>query len=135
MFQSPESLSRIRSLCLGLTGLMCLAYALFALVTEKTAPISGWWLSTVGLTAALIIFVSFIMAGRRVAERAVDERYQVNDLRAHRIAYWFALFLYPLFGLLIQQGLISLGLAFHVMAALTGAAYLIPHTVLTGYYS
>lgn len=135
MLQSPEMLSSIRSFCLGLTGLMCLVYALFALVTGRTMPISGWWLSAVGLSAALIIFASFFMAGRRVAERAVDERYQANDLRAHRIAYWFALFLYPVFGLLIQQDFISLGLAFHVMAALTGAAYLIPHTVMTGCYS
>lgn len=135
MFKSPETLSRIRSFCLGFTGLICLVYALFALITGRTMPISGWWLSAVGLSAALVIFASFFIAGRHVAERAVDERYQVNDLRAHRIAYWFALFLYPVFGLLIQQDVISLALAFHVMAALTVAAYLIPHTVMTGCYS
>ena len=132
MLQSPESLIRIRSFCLGLTGLMCLAYAIFALATGKTVLLSPWLLPTLGLAAALIIFASFIIAGRQVAERAVDERYQANDLRAHRIAYWFALLLYPLFGLLIQQDLMTLGLAFPVMGTLTAAAFLIPNAVLTG---
>ncbi|MCF6320880.1 MAG: hypothetical protein L3J32_03830 [Rhizobiaceae bacterium] len=132
MFQSPELISRIQSVSMGLTGVMGLIYAGLVLATGKPEPISMWWPATFGLATALIIGISFVVAGSRVAGMATDELFNTQDNRAHRIGYWTALFLYPIFGYLIAQGYVAINLAFVAMAGLTAAAYMIPFAVLTG---
>ena len=134
MLRSPNTISRIRNLSMGLTGLVCLAYAALVLLTGKPDPISPWWPGAFAVATALIIAVSLFAAGSRTAEIAMDELYRARDHLAQRIGYWSAVLLYPVFGFLISQDYISLMLAFPVMGTLTGAAYLIPHTILTGVF-
>lgn len=128
----PDVISRIRTLSMGLTGAVCLVYAVLVPLTGKPDPISPWWPGLCGAATALIIAVSLYTAGARSAEMAMDELYRARDHLAQRIGYWSALLLYPVFGFLIAQDQISLVLAFPIMATLTAAAYLIPHAVLTG---
>ena len=41
------------------------------------------------------------------------------------MAYWVALLLYPIFGLLLSFGWVAPGVAFAAMGTLTGAAFLL----------
>ena len=132
MLRSAKAISRIRNLSMGLTGVVCLAYAALVPLTGKPDPISPWWPGAFGIATALIIAVSLFAADSRSAETALDELYRARDHLAQRIGYWSAILLYPVFGFLIAQDYISLTLAFPIMGTLTGAAYLIPHTLLTG---
>ena len=126
-------IGRIRFIMMTLTGVMCLIYAIMVLITKQPAPISPWWLAALGSLTATIIFISFQLAGRDSAEMAMDERYYALDGRANRIGYLSALFMYPIFGIAMAHDYIGFQLAFPIMASLTGAAYLIPQVIMTGW--
>ncbi|MEM7169508.1 MAG: hypothetical protein AAF530_05030 [Pseudomonadota bacterium] len=126
-------IGRIRFLTMALTAGICLIYALLVLVSGKPDPISPWWPGAFGAATAIIIFLSFRVAGTQAADMAMDERYVVQDGLAHRIGYWSALFMYPLFGALMALDLIPYYLVFPLMGCLTAAAYLIPQVILTGW--
>ena len=133
MLQSSELIARIRSVALGLTGVICIAYATLALATGVPDPISPWLPAVVGVVASAAIFVAFVLSDRSAGEIATDELYVAQNRRALAFGYWGAVALYPVFGLLIALDQVSTGLALPVMGTLTGAAYLIPHAILTGW--
>ena len=67
-------------------------------------------------------------AGRKNAQQALDEGYIMDKRRAEAHAFWIALMLYPIFGLLMTTGAVALLTAFGAMGTLTGAAYLLLFT-------
>lgn len=131
MLQQPDTLSRIRSVTMGATGAVRLLYAGMAAVTGQPSPMPAWIPGLFGIATAIVITLSCLAAGRTTARRAHDEFYRAQDHLAQRIGYWCALALYPLAGLLMAQDIMSLRLAMPIMGTLTGAAYLIPHAILT----
>ena len=52
----------------------------------------------------------------------------MDERRAEAHAFWIALMLYPIFGVLIATGTVALPSAFAAMGTLTGAAYLLLFT-------
>ena len=131
MFKKPDSLTRIRTVTMGATGAVCLLYAGMVAVTGEPKPMPAWIPGLFGVATVIVVLLSCLAAGKETARQAHDELYCAQDHLAQRIAYWIALALYPLAGLLIAQDLLSIGLALPIMGTLTGAAYLIPHTILT----
>ncbi len=127
---SADSIIRVRQIMLGLTGLACLGYAIAALVTGRPDPVAFWVPGAFGILAALVITGSFFLAGRAQGQVASDELYHAENARAQRIAYWVALGLYPLFGVLLAAGLVTFPVAFAAMGTLTGAAYLLLFVLL-----
>lgn len=122
---SSEKLSDIRVAVLGLTGLICLVYACLALFFGDPDPMPFWIPGLAGLASAAIITIAARAAGRKNTRRAVDEGYFADSHMAQRMAYWVALLLYPIFGLLLSFGWVAPGVAFAAMGTLTGAAFLL----------
>ncbi|MEE9314221.1 MAG: hypothetical protein V3V02_06205 [Rhizobiaceae bacterium] len=131
MINSPEQISHIRTATMGFTGIICLAYASLVVITGQPQPMSPWIPGVAGVLTSIVIFGSFMAAGSKNAVMATDELYASQQSKAAQIGYWVALAMYPIFGLLIMQDLLSLSLAFPIMATLTGAAYLLPFAYLT----
>lgn len=119
---NADTLARIRILVFGLAGLICISYSLMAVATNTPNPISTWLPGVSGLAAAFVVWTSSWLAGRRVAGIAHDELYKVEWGRAIKFSYWFALALYPLFGLFMFLGWISATTVFAAMGTATGAA-------------
>ena len=127
---TADTLARIRIFVFGLAGLICAAYSLVAVATNTPDPISPWLPAVSGGVAALVMWSSAFSAGRRVAEIAHDELYKVEWGRALTVSYWFALALYPLFGVLMALGGVSPLTAFAAMGTATGAAPMLSFCII-----
>lgn len=122
---NADTLARIRILVFGLAGLICISYSFMAVASNTPNPISVWLPGVSGLAAALVMWTSSWLAGRRAAGIAHDELYKLEWGRAVKFSYWFAIALYPLFGLFMYLGSISSSTAFAAMGTATGAAPLL----------
>ena len=122
---TPPTLTRIRQIALGATGVACLSYAVLALALGRPDPMPGWIPGAFGILAGVIITATHLLAGKRAARAANDELQRAENRRALAISYWVALALYPLFGLLLALGYLTYPTAFAAMGTLTGAAYLL----------
>mgnify|MGYP000651611222 CR=1 FL=1 len=120
-----EKLASLRIVLFGVTGAVCTAYALMAVVQGRPDPFLPWIPGFFGILSAALIVIAARAAGRAQAAQAMDEGYMVDNHRAQRFGYWVAVSLYPLFALIVWQGLIDWPTAFAAMGTLTGAAYLL----------
>ena len=116
----------------AITGLTCLAYALLALLQMRPDPFLFWVPSILELISTAPIFALASAAGRKSAQQAFDEGYIMDKRRAEAHAFWIALMLHPIFGVLIAMGTVAMPTAFSAMGTLTGAAYLL---LFTYYYA
>ena len=124
MFNS-ENISNIRMIVFGVTGVLCLAYAILALIIQDPAPFPFWIPGASGVMAALVLWGTSFAAGEKYAGMAWDESYAVDARRAASIAFWIGILLHPMFGVLLALGLVDWPVAFAVMGTLTPAAYLL----------
>lgn len=120
-----EIISRIRMLVFGITGALCLLYAVMSFVTGHPEPFPFWIPGVSGMIAFLVLWGTSFAAGTKHADMAWDEGYAADARRAAGLAFWVGIFLYPLFGLLLSQGVVDWPVAFAVMGTLTPAAYLL----------
>ena len=125
MNTGTELVEKVRFWALLSTGLICLGYAILAMIEGRPDPFSSWLPGIAGIMAALTILLTGFWAGSKAASMAVDEGYRADTRRAAGIAFWIALLLYPVFGLALAQGWVGHGVAFAAMGTLTGAAYLL----------
>ena len=121
---TSDSLSRFRGIMFAIMGLTCLAYAVLALLQMRPDPFPFWIPGSLGLISAALIFALASAAGRKRVQQAFDEGYIMDKRRAQAHAFWIALMLYPIFGILMTTGAVALHTAFAAMGTLTGAAYL-----------
>jgi len=122
---SSDNLSNIRVFVLGITGLTCLTYAVLALLLGRADPMPWWIPGIAGVGSALVISIAAFAAGKRNTQQAIDEGYFADTHKAQRLAFWIALFLYPLFGILLANDAVNFQVAFAAMGTLTGAAFLL----------
>ncbi|MEM1065594.1 MAG: hypothetical protein AAF771_16830 [Pseudomonadota bacterium] len=127
---TSDTIATIRLIALSATGLVCLAYALFALALGRPDPFSPWIPLGIGVFAAATIALTAFAAGDDAAEIATDELYFAESHRAQRIGYWIAVALYPAFGVALGSGWVSYPVAFAAMGTLTGAAFLLSFAIL-----
>ena len=125
---TSDSLSTFRRIMFAITGLACLAYAVLSLLQMRPDPFPFWIPGILGLISAALIFALASAAGRKSAQQAFDESYIMDKRRAEAHAFWVALMLYPIFGILMATGAVALPTAFAAMGTLTGAAYLLLFT-------
>lgn len=123
---SVNAVLNIRVIVFGLTGLVCLLYALLAVLNGRPDPFSPWIPGIFGVVSALVVMVATYSAGPRNAAMAGDEGFSHDFQRAQGVGYWTALMLYPVFGYLLSQGMVSFAVAFAAMGTLTAAAFLLP---------
>lgn len=115
----------LRAVTLGVTGLVCVVYAAMAWASKSPDPMPFWIPGALGVLSAVVYFVATRLAGPDKAGQAMDEGYDRDLQTAYRIGYWAALLLYPAFGLLLANRLISFDVAYAVMSTLTGATFLL----------
>ena len=125
---TSDSLSTFRRIMFAITGLTCLAYAVLALLQVRPDPFPFWIPGILGIIIAALIFALAATAGHKNAHRAFDEGYIMDKRRAEAHAFWIALMLYPIFGLLMTTGAVAPPTAFGAMGTLTGAANLLLFT-------
>lgn len=114
----------LRRITLGGTGVICLAYAVLSLIAGRPDPMPFWIPGLAGALAGVVISIGARMNPKSASD-AMDEGYRADWGRAQRHAYWVALLLYPLFGLLLALGWVKFHTAFAAMGTLTGAAMLL----------
>ena len=125
---TSDSVSSFRRIMFAITGLTCLAYAVLALLQMHPDPFPFWIPGILGLISAALILALAAAAGRKNAQQTFDEGYVMYKRRAEAHAFWIALMLYPIFGVLMATGAVALPAAFAAMGTLTGAAYLLLFT-------
>lgn len=113
----------MRRIVLGVTGAICLAYAGGVIMAGGPRPFAPWLPGSAGVLSGLAIYLAW-RADKRVARMASDEGYAMDWGRAQRHAYWVALGLYPVFGLLLGGGIVDFEQAFAAIGTLTGGAVL-----------
>ena len=114
-----------RTILMGATGLICALYAVLALVMGRPDPFPFWIPGLVGFAAWLTIWKAAGLAGPDVAGQSFDEGFRADNLHAQAFAFWVAVWMYPVFGFLLWQGVVEGPVAFASMGCLTAASYLL----------
>ncbi len=127
---TSDTIATIRLIALAATGAICLAYAVLALALGRPDPVSPWIPLAIGIVAAAAIALTAFAAGEDASEIASDELYFAESHRAQRIGFWFAVALYPAFGVALGYGWVSFPVAFAAMGTLTGAGFLLSFAIL-----
>jgi hypothetical protein len=122
---SSELFTNVRTIVLGLTGLVCLAYGVAALAMGTPQPFAFWLPGLFGVASGILITLAAMAAGRDNARRATDEGYVADRKQAESFGFWVAILLYPAFAVPLWQGWVSYPTAFAAMGTLTAAAYLL----------
>lgn len=91
MTLSSDTLSGIKTLCLGASGLICSGYAVGAFLLETPQDLPDWLPLLAGGLAALVIFVTAALAGPRNTNAALDESYRQDRQTAAAMGFWAAL--------------------------------------------
>jgi hypothetical protein len=127
---NADMLARIRIALFGMAGLVCATYSILSLVTDTPNPISPWLPGASGMAAGIAMWISAAAAGRHNASIAHDELYKLEWGRAIKFSYWFAIALYPLFGILMALGWVSPTTTFAAMGTASGAAPLLSFCII-----
>jgi hypothetical protein len=125
---TSDSLSTFCRITFAIAGLTCLAYAVLALLQVRPDPFPFWFPGILVIISATLIFALAAAVGRKNAQQAFDEGYIMDKRRAEAHAFWIALMLHPIFGILMATGTVALPTAFAAMGTLAGAAYLLLFT-------
>lgn len=125
------SVSRIRFVVFGAAGLICASYSVLAVLNDRPDPFTGWLPGIAGICAALLVWISARLAGTKNAGIAHDEFYKIEWGQAVRFSYWFAIALYPLFGVFLALSWVTPITAFAAMGTASGAAPMLAFCVIT----
>jgi len=120
-----ERLQLIRRWMFLLIGLTCVFYAGSYLALGVSGGLNPFLPAAVGVLGAVVISLASLIGGHSIAGAVFDEMSRAEWGRALRFGYWWALALYPAFGLLLWQGLVDQSQAFAVMGTLTGGVPLL----------
>jgi hypothetical protein len=127
---NTETLSKIRIVVFGLAGLVCASYSVLALMGNTPRPFSPWLPGASGFAAGLVMWLSAISAGPRVAGMAHDELFWVEWGQAVKFSYWLSIALYPLFGIFMALGWIEPSTSIAAMGTAAGAAPMLAYCIL-----
>lgn len=122
---NETTFARLRTITLGSTGVICLVYAILALLQGRSDPMPWWVPGLAGLLSTAAIFAGAAAAGDKATEAATDELHRLVDHKAQRHAYWVSLAVFVIFAVLSSNGLIAPGVGFAVIGTSMGAAYLL----------
>ncbi len=119
---NSRTLTLIRNTSFSLLGLILLAYGLGVLVTGRPDPFPWWVTAGAGIATALAVSVASGLAGRRAAAIAWDELAREEWKTCLAFGYWVAVWLYPLFAVLMAFSMVDQVQAFAAMGTLTAAS-------------
>jgi len=122
---NADRISLIRTVCLGLTGVSCVAYSVLALASGVPNPVGWYWPGALGLASGLVITIAAFMGGKSEARAATDELYKAVSHRAERQAYWVSMALFVIVAVSCAWGLMPWDTGFAVFGTLMGASFLL----------
>jgi len=128
---SGDTLARIRVVVLGAAGAICALYSLGAFALDTPRPFAWWLPAVAGVSAAVVITLSFLVAGRESAEMATDELYRAEWGRAVQLSYWFGLALFLLGAVAVSRGWIGQSTAIAALGTAYGAAPMLAFCAIT----
>lgn len=128
---TTDQLSKFRFALFLITGLVTASYGVLALLWNTPQPFWMWLPAICGIAAWAMIWIYAIRAGKKIQHATFDELFLLEWSQAVRFAYWFAIALYPVFGLFLVFGNLADGVAFASMGTLTGAAPLLAFCVIS----
>lgn len=120
-----ERLQFIRRMVFLIIGLICVGYAGAHLTEDLSQSLNPFLPGLVGVLGAVILSGASFIGGRSVSGAVFDELSRSEWNKALKFGYWFAVGLYPLFGLLMWLGLVDKEPVFAVMGLLTGGVPLL----------
>lgn len=115
----------IRTSSLALTGLSCVAISILAITNSPYWPATQWAPLIIGIAATIIIWLASWSYKSKTVKAAWDERSTGQWNHALKFGYWFAIALYPVFGLLLANQILGFPQAFAGMGLLTGGVPLL----------
>lgn len=118
--RTENFVTQTRRLALGMTGLVCVGFALLVLSGAQEWRALAFVPGVVGVVAGLSLFVVAQIAGGRIARAVWDEMSRSEWSAAIRFGYWIALGMYPVFGFACWVGWVDFRQAFAAMGATTG---------------
>ena len=119
---TARTLALVRNGSFSLLGLILLAYAAGVLLTGSPEPFPWWITATAGVSTAAVTSGAAALAGRKATQVTWDEMARTEWRRCLSFGFWVAVWLYPLFALLIGLSLADWKQAFAAMGTLTAAA-------------
>ena len=119
---SARTLTLVRNGSFSLLGLVLLAYAVGVLLTGSPEPFAWWITVAAGIGTAVVTSGVAAIAGRKATQVAWDEMAREEWRRCLGFGFWVAVWLYPLFAVLIGLSLVGWNQAFAEMGTLTAAA-------------
>jgi len=119
---NARTLTLTRNISFSLLGLILLAYALGVLVTGRPDPFPWWVTAAAGIGTAIVVSGASMLAGRRASAIAWDELAREEWRDCLRFGFWVAVWLYPLFAVLMALSLLDWNQSFAAMGTLTAAA-------------
>ncbi len=127
-----EIVQTIRRGVFLMIGLVCVGYAAMYLAIGVPGFLNPFVPGVVGLLGAAILWGACLASGHSVSEAVFDELSRAEWGQALRLGYWFAVAMYPVFGLLLWLGLVDPVQTFAVMGTLTGGVPLLYYAWLDG---
>ncbi|MEP4195724.1 MAG: hypothetical protein ABJL99_08835 [Aliishimia sp.] len=122
---ASEKIAMLRSVLLGLTGLVCVSYAVLAIVQGRPDPMPWFVPGVLGILSGIIISASFARAGPKAIRAATDELHREVNSKAQRHAYWVSLALFVVVSVLSGTAAFDRDTGFAVLGTLMGSSYLL----------
>ncbi len=119
---NAKSLTLIRNIFFSLLGLVLLSYALGVLITGRPDPFWPLAPAVAGGVTALVVTLGGLIGGRRAAAITWDEMARHEWRGCLQFGYWVAVWLYPIFALLLITDAVDFAQTFAAMGTLTGGA-------------
>ena len=115
----------LRRLVFATIGLVLIGYAAIFITQGMSVNLPPLLPAIVGISGAAILFGVGALSGKPISGAVFDELSKMEWNKALRFGYWFAVALYPVFGLLLARGYVDPKQAFAVMGTLTGGVPLL----------
>jgi len=119
---SAKSLTLLRNSLFSGLGIILASYGILVLITGRPDPIWPLAPAAAGIITALVVSVGFWASGRKAAAIAFDEYSRHEWHTCLRFGFWVAVWLYPLFAVLLVNNIVDYPQAFAAMGTLTGGA-------------
>jgi len=119
---TTKSLTLTRNIVFSLLGLTLLSYALGVFIAGRPDPFWPLAPALAGGVTALVVTLGGLIAGRKAAAITWDEMARHEWRGCLQFGYWVAVWLYPIFAVLLINDAVDYTQAFAAMGTLTGAA-------------
>lgn len=119
---SADTLVRVRNILMALAGLVTATYSICAWALDTPRPFPWWLPAAAGISAAVAIWVSAFAAGRRNADMAMDELFQLEWGKALQISYWLGIAFFIIGAIAISRDWVGSATAVASLGTAYGAA-------------